>query len=184
MHVSKLILLTGTFLAVSGCATKSYVNERMASVDQRVAGLETRVEDLSQTSREALERAEKAGKVARGKFLYSVLLTEEDITFGSADSGLSEGAQSRLTQLAEELKSENQNVYLEIQGHTDATGPESYNQQLGLQRAESVRRYLHTQGVALDRMAVISYGEDAPAADNGTPAGRASNRRVEVVVLR
>ena len=52
-----------------------------------------------------------------------------------------------------------------------------------MQRAESVRRHLHSQGVALGRMATISYGEDAPAEPNNTPEGRALNRRVEIVVL-
>jgi outer membrane protein OmpA-like peptidoglycan-associated protein len=74
-------------------------------------------------------------------------------------------------------------VYLEIQGHTDATGPEQYNQLLGLKRADAVRRHLHAQGVALGRMATISYGEDAPAETNSTSQGRALNRRVEIVVL-
>ncbi len=44
-------------------------------------------------------------------------------------------------------------------------------------------RFLHEEGVALARMATISYGEDAPTADNGTAEGRAANRRVEIVVL-
>ncbi|MBT8074967.1 MAG: OmpA family protein, partial [Gammaproteobacteria bacterium] len=62
-------------------------------------------------------------------------------------------------------------------------GPEQYNMQLGMRRAESVRRHLHTQSVALDRMATISYGENAPAEPNDTAEGRARNRRVEIVVL-
>jgi len=85
--------------------------------------------------------------------------------------------------LAGDLKADNQNVYLEIQGHTDSTGSAQYNQQLGLQRAESVRRHMHKQGVALDRIATISYGEDAPAEPNDTADGRTLNRRVEIVVL-
>jgi outer membrane protein OmpA-like peptidoglycan-associated protein len=74
-------------------------------------------------------------------------------------------------------------VCLEIQGHTDSTESTEFNQQLGLQRAESVRRHLHAQGVALGRIATISYGEDAPAQPNSAADGRALNRRVEIVVL-
>ena len=98
-------------------------------------------------------------------------------------AGLAALAFPSLAVLAARLKSDNRNVYLEIQGHTDATGAEDYNQQLGLKRAEAVRRQLHSQGVALERMATISYGEDAPVVDNSTPEGRARNRRVEIVVL-
>ena len=54
---------------------------------------------------------------------------------------------------------------------------------LGADRAEAVRRYLNKQGVALNRMATISYGEDEPVAPNNTRDGRAANRRVVVVVL-
>ncbi len=121
--------------------------------------------------------------LAQGKFLYNVVLTESDIPFSTGKSELSVDARDQLEVLAARLKTDNKNVYLEIQGHTDATGEPSFNQWLGEQRAETVKRYLHTQGVALDRMATISYGEDAPVAENSTPEGRAQNRRVEIVVL-
>lgn len=181
MNANKLALLAAAVFAVSGCATKSYVDERVAAMESRVNG---RIDEWSATSREALERAEMAGKLAEGKFLYTVVLAENDLNFSTDQSTLSELVQSRLSQLASRLKDDNANVYLEIQGHTDATGPADYNRQLGLRRAEAVQRYLHTQGVALDRMATISYGEDAPAADNSTIEGRRANRRVEVVVLK
>ena len=74
-------------------------------------------------------------------------------------------------------------VYLEIQGHTDATGDADYNEKLGEARAEAVRRYLSRGGIALNRMATISYGEEAPVASNDTPEGRAQNRRVSIIVL-
>ena len=73
---------------------------------------------------------------------------------------------------ANRLKSENKNVYLEIQGHTDSTGSDMYNYKLGEERAEAVRRYLNKQGVALNRMSTISYGKDEPVdfeQDQGRP---------------
>ncbi|TXS96497.1 OmpA family protein [Parahaliea maris] len=185
MYPRKPFLLTTTLVAasfaISGCASKSYVDQK---VEERFATLETQIANWSATSREALERAEKAGKLAEGKFVYNVVLTEEDVTFDSGKAALSGGSQSRLGQLASQLQADNENVYLEIQGHTDATGSEAYNHQLGQQRADAVLRYLHGQGVALDRMATISYGEEAPVADNSTASGRAQNRRVEIVVLK
>ena len=187
MYSSRVMLLAAVIVSVSGCATKSYVDESIAEsaarLDARLDEQDERISELTETSRQALERATDAGVLAEGKFLYTVVLTDNEITFESEKSTLSDAAQSRLTRLAGGLKADNQNVYLEIQGHTDATGSPQYNQQLGMQRAESVRRHLHSQGVALGRMATISYGEDAPAEPNNTPEGRALNRRVEIVVL-
>ena len=83
-----------------------------------------------------------------------------------------------------QLKAENKGVYFEIQGHTDATGPDAYNMKLGEDRAMAVRNYLHDQhGIALNRMQVISYGEAKPVADNKTKDNRAQNRRVVIKVL-
>ena len=187
MRFTKTILLAASVAAVSGCATRGYVDESVASLEARqnarAQTQEQAIQELSITSRDALERATDAGKLAQGKFLYSVVLTDDGVTFESGNAKLSSEGLRRLTELADRLKDDNQNVYLEIQGHTDATGPESSNIQLGLERAEAVRRYLHMQGVALDRMATISYGEEVPAAPNTTAEGRAANRRVEIAVL-
>ena len=183
MHVNKAILLAAIVVSVSGCATRSYVDERVAALEARQDAQDNRLLELTSTSRQALERATDAGVLAQGKFLYSVVFTDDGITFDSANANLSGNAAAQLTELATELKADNQNVYLEIQGHTDATGPAAYNQQLGLQRAEAVRRHLHAQGGALDRMATSSYGEDEPVASNDTAEGRAMNRRVVIVVL-
>ena len=183
MYLSRIILLVAIIVSASGCATKSYVDESVARLDARMDKQDERINELTETSRQALERAMDAGVLAQGKFLYTVVFTDNEITFDTDKSTLSDGAQSRLSKLAGDLKADNRNVYLEIQGHTDSTGPAQYNQQLGMQRAESVRRHLHGQGVALERMATISYGEDAPAQPNSTAEGRALNRRVEIVVL-
>jgi len=96
---------------------------------------------------------------------------------------LSDEAQARLTELATRLKNDNKNVYLEIQGHTDSTGSPDYNEKLGEERAEAARLFLNKQGVALNRIATISYGQDAPVAPNNTRDGRAQNRRVVIIVM-
>ena len=178
-----VLLLAAVVLMASGCATKRYVDENVARLDTRLDEQDARLDQLSDTSRQALQRATEAGVLAQGKFLYTVVFSNDEVTFDTDKWSLSEASQSRLNELAARLKTDNRNVYLEIQGHTDATGAEDYNQQLGLKRAEAVRRQLHSQGVALERMATISYGEDAPVVDNSTPEGRARNRRVEIVVL-
>jgi len=183
MYLNRAILLAAVIVTASGCATQSYVDESVARLEARLDEQNDKINELTETSRQALTRATDAGVLAEGKFLYTVVLTDDEITFDSNKSTLSGSAQSRLTKLAGDLKAQNKNVYLEIQGHTDSTGSAQYNHQLGLQRAESVRRHLHAQGVALGRVATISYGEDSPAEPNSTADGRALNRRVEIVVL-
>ena len=168
------VLMAG--LATTGCASHRFVRDQVAVVD-------TRVTQVEGTAGQALARANAAHKLAEGKFLYEVVLSDDSVKFPTDRHALSPEAESRLAELAQRLKAENRNVYLEIQGHTDATGEEEYNEQLGEARAEAVRRYLSRQGVALNRMATISYGEEAPVAPNDAPEGRAQNRRVAIVVL-
>ena len=162
--------------AVSGCATKGFVRDKVAVVEEHT----TRVEG---TAGEALSRANAAHKLAEGKFLYEVVLSDDSVKFPTDQHALSPEAQQRLAELVTRLKGENRNVYLEIQGYTDSTGTPEYNEKLGEARAEAVRRYLNEQGVALNRMGVISYGQDHPVAPNDTRDGRAQNRRVAIVVL-
>ena len=184
-------------ISVTGCATEKYVNTHVAVVDAKVdntqgqvdaqkaqlAAHDAKLAGLDQTSRDALERATAAGKLAEGKFLYSVVLQDDGVKFRSATYKLSSEDESRLSEFAEKLKTDNKNVYIEIQGHTDAAGGPDYNMRLGEERADAVRLFLNQHGVALNRMATISYGDTAPVASNKTKAGRAQNRRVQIVVL-
>lgn len=145
--------------------------------------VDTRVTQVEGAAGEALARANAAHKLAEGKFLYEVVLSDDSVKFPVDRDALSPEAEARLSELVQRLTSENRNVYLEIQGHTDASGDAAHNEQLGQARAEAVRRYLSRQGIALNRMATISYGEDSPVASNETPEGRAQNRRVAIIVL-
>ena len=159
------------------------VDQRVSSVDSHLGAVDAHVTRVEGTAGEALERAKAAGKLAEGKFLYEVVLSDDSVKFPLNASKLSPEAEQRLSELAQRLKGENKNVYLEIQGHTDASGGPAYNERLGEERAEAVRRFLSKQQIALNRMATVSYGEDEPVADNKTREGRAQNRRVAIVVL-
>lgn len=177
-------------LSLGACATKDYVNQQVGTVDTRltatqgqVSQQEVKLTELDRTSREALDRATAAGKLAEGKFLYSMVLSDDSVKFPLNSADLSPEAETRLQAFAEQMKAENRNVYLEIQGHTDATGSKDINERLGEERAEAVRRFMNKQGVALNRMSTISYADEAPVAPNNTRDGRAQNRRVVVVVL-
>jgi outer membrane protein OmpA-like peptidoglycan-associated protein len=149
----------------------------------QLASDDTHLGQLDQATRDAMSRAEAAGKLAEGKFLYSMVLSDDSVKFPVDGSQLSTEAQSRLQDLAQKLKSENKNVYLEIQGHTDTTGNKPINMRLGEERAEAVRLFMNQQGVPLNRMATISYGDTSPVAPNNTRVGRAQNRRVVVIVM-
>ena len=177
-------------LWLGGCATQDYVDKHVATVQGQVDTVKSHSQDQDErigatdkTAHEALERAIEAGKLAQGKFLYSMVLTDDATKFPVNGSTLSDEAKSRLTEFANKLKSDNRPVYLEIQGYTDSTGAPAANMALGAARAEAVRLYLNEQGVALNRMATISYGQDNPVASNETRDGRAQNRRVVMVVL-
>jgi len=185
-------------LGASGCATKKYVRQETGAVGQRVDEVTGQVEEAqtrldthekqigetSKTAQEALQRAIDAGKLAEGKLLYETVLTDDKVKFGFDTSDLSPEGQAAIDEFAAKIKQDNKNVYVEIQGHTDNVGSEKYNEELGLLRAEAVRRYLNQkQSFPLHRINVISYGESSPVADNKTREGRSQNRRVALVVL-
>lgn len=77
----------------------------------------------------------------------------------------------------------NPTIKVEVAGHTDSDGAAAYNESLSARRATTVRDYLASKGVAMDRMTTRGYGESEPIADNGTRAGKAQNRRVVLRVL-
>lgn len=174
-------------IMLGGCATRDFVLEHIAEQDNRRNGVDavqdSRLGQLDLATAQAMERANAAHKLASGKFVYSLVLSDDSVTFRSGQSDLSEAARAQLLTIVTDLKTGNRNLYIEIQGHTDAVGSQARNLQIGANRAEAVRRYLNQQGVALNRMAAISYGEQMPVASNGTKAGRASNRRVTVIVM-
>jgi len=152
---------------------------------ERIARNEADLASLSRTARDALQRADAAGKLAQGKLVHEVVMTDETLRFGFDQARLGKEAEAALDAFAAKLKSENRNVFIEIQGHTDSRGGTALNLRLGEARAEAVRRYLNMQGgIPLHRMSVISYGESAPVADNKTRDGRQQNRRVVLVVMQ
>lgn len=193
--------LAAALSLVSGCATKTYVSDEVqkssAASEKHISEVESqieqaqstvnnheqRIQELDRTTKDALNRANDAGKLAQGKFNYAMVLSDDKAHFPVNRHELSKEAKSELDEFVDHLKTDDKNVYLEIQGHTDATGTPDYNQKLGEERAEAVRLYLNQKGVALNRMATISYGETVPVETNKTKVGRSKNRRVVIIVL-
>jgi peptidoglycan-associated lipoprotein len=206
-------------LGLTSCATKGYVNQGIAEVNEKVESLTEALEetqeqtqasiaDVQQQAQVAGEAADAAGQSAASagsaaasadakaeavgleterlmRLMYEVVLSEEQGNFGFGQIELSESARSELDQFVDRLRAESpRNVYIEIEGHTDSTGDAVVNENLGLERAEAVKRYLHENyQIPLHRMNAISYGEENPIVPNDTREGRARNRRVVLRVL-
>jgi outer membrane protein OmpA-like peptidoglycan-associated protein len=121
---------------------------------------------------------------ASKKLIYEVVLNEDEGNFKFGKTMLPDEAKAKIDEMVAGLKADPKNVFIEIEGHTDNVGSKAYNEQLGLERAEAVKRYLYeAHQVPLHKINVISYGEDKPVAPNNKRDGRAQNRRVVIKVL-
>jgi outer membrane protein OmpA-like peptidoglycan-associated protein len=107
-----------------------------------------------------------------------IVLRGVNFDFNSSD--ILPSARPVLDQAAEILKA-NPSVDVRVEGHTDSIGSEEYNQALSIRRAEAVFRYLVNRGVDPERFTVEGFGKSHPIASNATAAGRAQNRRVELI---
>jgi OOP family OmpA-OmpF porin len=119
--------------------------------------------------------AKRASLFAKGK--KSLVL--EGVNFVTNSSELTPESKSILDDVAQSLKDWPE-VKVEIEGHTDSVADPAYNMDLSQRRAESVRDYLESRGIASSRLSAKGYGETRPIASNDTPEGRAKNRRVEL----
>jgi len=209
MKKNKIVFLVGTVILFglifsTGCATKKYVTQEIATMDQKVQQVESSIEENQKRIREHDERLatigslitqhdsqfktvdgkiEEVKKSIQGKLLFTETLKNNEAKFKFDSSELSPEAKAALDKFVQMLIDQNKGVYLEIQGHTDNTGEESWNLLLGKKRAEAVMEYFYKQHrIPLHRMQVISFGSSVSVGDNGTPEGRAQNRRVEILV--
>ena len=201
--------LAGAVLFGVGCATTKDVDQRVAAsqaqTDKKIESVETQVEDLqekqkatdgkvdeqgkkieqlSQSAAEALKRAQEAGILAKGKVVFEQTFTEDRIRFRISSAQLDDKSRGTLDEFAGKVRGLERAVWIEIQGHTDNTGTDEINDQLGARRAEAVRLYLaRKHQLPIQRMTTISYGDTLPLEPNKSSKGRAANRRVVVVVM-
>ena len=110
----------------------------------------------------------------------SVSFGDNDVHFATGSATLAGDSQAVLDQTAQALQA-NSGWKMRVVGHTDSVGSESSNQQLAQQRASSVIAYLAAHGVDQSRLTADAKGQSEPAASNNTDAGRAENRRVELI---
>jgi peptidoglycan-associated lipoprotein len=167
---------------------------KITEVDSKAQQAASAASQAQQTAVAANENATNVGtraearssaiEAAARKLLFEVVLSEDSGNFKFGRVDLPEDAKGALDQLVGQIKGQQANVFVEIEGHTDNVGDKKYNERLGLSRAEAVKRYLYEQHqIPLHKMNVISYGEDKPASPNRTRDGRAQNRRVVIKVL-
>ncbi|HEY6878404.1 MAG TPA: OmpA family protein [Polyangiales bacterium] len=111
-----------------------------------------------------------------------VITLSGEVLFRSGKSDLLGPAQAKLSEVARALTQQSPDATIVVEGHTDSQGGQTLNLELSRRRAEAVRDYLTSHGVAADRIRAEGLGFSRPLGDNGTPEGRANNRRVEIVV--
>jgi len=160
------------------------------AADQKAQGAQSAADRAGQTAQQAqntaqdaVSRTEALDKASK-RLVYEVVLSEDQGNFKFGRKDLPDEAKAKLDEMMQQIKADPKGAFFEIAGYTDSVGDKTYNEKLGLERAETVKRYLYEQHqIPLHKMNVISYGEDNPVAENKTKAGRAQNRRVVIRVL-
>src|SRR5215213_2086419 len=167
---------------------------RITEVDSKAAAAAQSAQAARDAAAAAHTAANTVGTEANAKFdtidkaskrlVFEVVLSEDQGNFKFGKTTLPDEAKTKLDEMVANLKQDPKAIYLEIEGHTDNVGAPKTNEQIGLARAEAVKKYLYEQyQIPLHKMNVISYGEEKPVAPNKTKAGRAQNRRVVIKVL-
>ncbi len=129
--------------------------------------------------RETLTQSEAAALRREGDLL--AITFKADFVFATNSAKVNPGLMPEIERISSVMRNYPQTL-IRVEGHTDSTGSEAYNMQLGLRRAGAVRDLLIQNGVAAHRMDAVSYGEERPIATNNTPEGRQLNRRVEIKI--
>jgi len=126
--------------------------------------------------------ADRGGCPPPGAEMLARPIVSQTIPFSAGGTVVSSEAKKALRKLSNAIRKTGGNVLIVVEGHADSGGPMAYNDQISAARARVVVDYLTSHGVPAARMTVKGRGSRQPIADNGTPEGRAKNRRAEVRV--
>ena len=175
-------------------AKSDALNARLESAEQKVAASSARSDaDAAMLAANASQLAANASQQQAAELQRQLeilqarptdrgmVLTLGDTLFATGRSELKSGATANLDRLTTFMNEYPQRTAA-IEGFTDSSGSDEYNQDLSQRRADEVRRYLIGQGVGTARLSATGRGEASPVADNSSAAGRQQNRRVEVVI--
>jgi outer membrane protein OmpA-like peptidoglycan-associated protein len=157
---TKMALLGAGVGAIAGGGVGYYMDVQEAKLRQKLEGTGVRV-------------------IREGNDIHLVM--PGDVTFETNSASLDSRFFEVLDSVALVLN-EYKSTLVTVAGYTDSTGSAEYNQKLSERRASTVALYLHSRGVAQQRLAAIGYGEKKPVASNSTAEGRAKNRRVEITL--
>ena len=147
-------------------------NQRAASANARAASAEQMREKLRAQLNEVLQTTESS----RG-----LIVNLSDVLFDTGKYSLKPGTQVSLARIAGIFQSY-PGLKIQVEGYTDSVGSDDLNQKLSDNRASTTKDFLIKQGVSIDNISAAGYGKADPVADNTTAAGRAQNRRVDLVV--
>jgi len=174
-------------------------NEARMKAEATIADAKAKAEaDALRAKEEAAkadaERARRAAEDLRAQLLSQfnriletrdtprgLVITMADVLFDTGKYEVRPNTREQLAKLAGVLLAHS-GLNLDVEGHTDSTGSDEFNQKLAEQRASTVREYLVGQGLAAGSVTARGFGKDMPVASNDTPSGRQKNRRVELVV--
>jgi outer membrane protein OmpA-like peptidoglycan-associated protein len=162
-------------------AAESEAAAEKARADQLAAQREaqqanSQTEQMRERLKEQLGAVLQTRETARG-----LIVNMPDVLFGFNQYNLKEDAREKLAKVSGILLAY-PDLKLQVEGYTDNVGSEEYNQKLSQERADTVSSYLVSQGVGQGNISAAGYGMSDPVADNSNAAGRAQNRRVQLVV--
>ncbi len=158
-------------------------NQKVGQVDQKADAAGRSAAEARTAAGDAAAKADAVDRASK-RLIYEVTLSEDQGGFKFGKAALPDEATARIDEIVNQLKANPNGAYIEVAGYTDNRGSKEFNQRLGLERAESVRRYLYEKyQIPLHKINVISYGSEDPVAPNKTRDGRAKNRRVVIRVL-
>jgi len=164
-------------------AAAQAADQKAAAAGSAAQQAQSAATQANSTATAAGSKADAVDKAAK-RIMFEVVLSEDEGNFAFGKTLLPDEAKAKLDQMITRIKADPKGAFFEIEGHTDNVGDKMYNEKLGMERAEAVKRYLYEQHqIPLHKMNVISYGEDKPVAPNKDRAGRAQNRRVVIKVL-
>jgi outer membrane protein OmpA-like peptidoglycan-associated protein len=174
--------------AKMSAAELAKANQQLASKDQALQAQGNQLQSEVQRRQEAEKRAAQAAadlaKLASVKqeTRGMVITLSGAVLFTSGKSELLPAAQVKLNDVAKALIEQDPDSKMVVEGHTDSQGTAAANQELSQKRAQAVRDYLVSRGIAGDRVTAQGFGPTRPIGENGSAEGRANNRRVEIVV--
>ena len=163
-------------LATNAQQSQSDLQKTKSQLDQEKARRQ-QAELRAKEAMESLARIAAIKQEDRGL----VITLSGSVLFATAKWTLLPSATNRLEEVAKALK-EQEGRSITVEGHTDSVGNDASNMTLSQKRADSVREFLISRGVAADHVRAVGVGEGRPVADNQSAEGRANNRRVEIIV--